>query len=91
MDPIRFDRAQKIRSLGGLPYASTFPRTHKLAAARTAVDGTQVSIAGRIVLLRDMGKMTFATLQDVTGRLQIAFKAEDLGKALFRCFHGFDV
>lgn len=33
-----------------------------------------------MVLFREMGKPTFATLQDHTGRLQLAFKEEELGK-----------
>lgn len=36
------------------------------------------------MLLRDMGKMTFITLQDHTGRLQLAVKEEDLGHEAYK-------
>jgi lysyl-tRNA synthetase class 2 len=84
MDPIRLQKAEAIRAAGGLPYASTFPRTHKLQAAKAEPDGTAVSVAGRVMLLRDMGKMTFATLQDESGRLQILLRANDLGEDKYK-------
>ncbi len=83
MDPIRLAKAQKIKASGGIPYAATFPRTHKLADARRQQDGTQVNVAGRVVLWRDMGKVTFAQLQDVTGRIQIALRADTLGQQMY--------
>jgi lysyl-tRNA synthetase class 2 len=79
MDPIRLEKAKKLKTAGQTPYAATFPRSHKLLQAKELPDGTDVSIAGRIVLWRDMGKVTFATLQDSTGRLQIIFKENETG------------
>ena len=86
MDPIRQGKAEKLRSLKRLPYAAKFTRTHALKEGHGAVDGTAMSIAGRIVLLRDMGKLTFVTLQDQTGRLQIALREEHLGKEEYQLF-----
>ena len=79
MDSVRFEKAQKLRAMKRLPYAAKFDRTHNLAEGRACPDGKSVAIAGRVVLFRDMGKLTFATLQDHTGRLQLAFKEETLG------------
>lgn len=45
-----------------------------------------MSVAGRIVLLRDMGKITFVTLQDQSGRLQIALRTEEVGEASYKEF-----
>lgn len=84
MDRFRFQKAQEIRQSGGQPYASAFKRSHALDTARKLKDGAKVAVAGRIVLLRDMGKMTFLTLQDHTGRLQIAMKEEDIGKGKYK-------
>src|SRR4051812_1824610 len=81
MDPIRLQKADTLRRQGMQPYAASFDRTHELAAAKAQKDGTAVRVAGRIVLLRDMGKITFATLQDHTDRLQIAFREDELGEA----------
>ncbi len=61
------------------PYAALFQRTHTMKKGGELEDGTPLRVAGRVMLFRDMGKLTFATLQDHTGRLQIAFNQEDLG------------
>src|SRR5690349_9583179 len=83
MDQIRFDKAQKIRAAGGQPYAAKFDRTHTLADAKKEKDGSQVIVAGRVMLMRDMGKMLFATLQDHTGRLQIAMRTDEIGQEAY--------
>jgi lysyl-tRNA synthetase class II len=79
MDDIRIQKLSRLRDLGITPYASHFVRTHTLAEGRDLKDGTKTAIAGRIMLLRDMGKMTFLTLQDHTGRLQVLLRKEELG------------
>ncbi len=83
MDSFRLKKVEQLRASGKLPYAATFDRSHTLAEGKAAKDGTKMTIAGRIVLMRDMGKITFATLQDHTGRLQIAFKEDVLGDAAY--------
>lgn len=80
MDPIRLEKAKKIRAAGGIPYAATFPRSHRLAQTREVADETKVSIAGRVMLWRDMGKVTFAQLQDFSGRMQIALRVDAMGQ-----------
>ena len=80
MDDVRLQKAEQIRKSGGIPYAAKYDRTHSLAKASGLKDGKAASIAGRVVLFREMGKMTFATLQDESGRMQIAFKEDALGK-----------
>ena len=80
MDPIRHQKAQALRADGGQPYAATFDRSHLLKAAKRQKDGVDVRIAGRVMLIRTMGKMTFCTLQDGSDRLQVAWKADVLGK-----------
>lgn len=79
MDDFRVKKAEVIRKNGGQPYASSYERTHTLAEGKDLKDGQTLSIAGRVMLFRDMGKLTFATLQDHTGRLQIAFREDQLG------------
>jgi lysyl-tRNA synthetase class 2 len=68
-----------LRATGRDPFAHTkFERTHSIEAARSA-QGT-VRVAGRVGSLRRMGKkIVFADLDDETGRIQVYFKAEDLG------------
>lgn len=80
MDPLRLQKADHLRSLRKLPYAAKYERGCMLAEARELKDKAKAVIAGRVMLFRDMGKLTFATLQDQSGRMQIAFKEEELGK-----------
>ncbi len=84
MDPFRQKKAESLRASGTQPYVSSYERTHSLLEARDAGDGTKTTIAGRIMLLRDMGKMTFATLQDQSGRLQIVLREDALGKEEYK-------
>lgn len=86
MDQIRFEKAQAIRAKGGTPYAANYERTHTLMQAKLAADGSAVRVAGRVVLMRDMGKVTFATLQDHTGRLQIVLKQDEIGEKAYKEF-----
>ena len=50
-----------------------------------------VRIAGRMVLKRVMGKASFATLQDGTGRMQVYVKGEDIGLELYEDFKHWDL
>lgn len=80
MEEARLQKANAIRAAGSLPYAAKFDRTQTMAEGVKLKPKKKLSIAGRVMLFRDMGKMTFATLQDHTGRLQIAFKEDEIGK-----------
>jgi lysyl-tRNA synthetase class 2 len=84
MDDVRFKKAQALRAKGKQPYAGVFERTHTLQEARSLSEESPLAVAGRIVLLRDMGKMTFITLQDHTGRMQIAFKQDVMGEDAYK-------
>ena len=101
------ERRAKLARLreGGQAFPNDFRRTH-LAADLQAAHGDKtkeelegekpaVAIAGRMLLKRVMGKASFATLQDMSGRIQIyvnndvtgvdaheAFKHWDLGDIL---------
>ncbi|MDP7247606.1 MAG: lysine--tRNA ligase [Candidatus Peribacteraceae bacterium] len=80
MDEFRLKKAQQIRDEGGQPYMANFKRTKMLADAKQLKKGKSCFIAGKVMLFRQMGKMTFATLQDYTGRMQIAFKEDEVGE-----------
>ncbi|MFD0667646.1 lysine--tRNA ligase [Ramlibacter sp. MAHUQ-53] len=50
-----------------------------------------VSIAGRMMLKRVMGKASFATLQDVSGRLQIYVTRDSVGEEVYAAFKHWDL
>lgn len=69
---VRREKLGKIRELGIDPYGAKFETTTtpgKLKA--NFADEQAVTIAGRLLAIRDMGKSVFATIGDVEGRIQI--------------------
>ncbi len=53
--------------------------------------GAKAKVAGRMMLKRVMGKASFATLQDSTGRIQIYIKGEDVGAEVYAAFKHWDL
>src|SRR6185369_6185852 len=51
----------------------------------------QISVAGRMMLKRVMGKASFATLQDATGRFQIYVTRDDVGEETYAAFKHWDL
>ncbi|MBD3926402.1 bifunctional lysylphosphatidylglycerol synthetase/lysine--tRNA ligase LysX [Nocardioides cavernae] len=86
---VRREKLDRIRRSGIDPYPVTFPRTHTMAEviAESAglppdtFTGRRVSIAGRVILKRDHGKLGFAELRDGSGDLQVMVDIADVGAA----------
>jgi lysyl-tRNA synthetase class 2 len=70
---IRREKLQSLRNLGINPYpANLFPVTHTSKQVKeTFEDGKTVTVAGRLMSVRDQGKACFAELQDSEGRIQL--------------------
>ena len=75
----RRDKAAKLRELGVDPFGGRTENVRALASVRDQFKqefgqdgGPVVTVAGRVMLKRDMGKLSFLTLRDETGDLQIA-------------------
>ncbi len=82
---IRREKLAELAALGIDPYpAPLFEITHtaneikKGYSEETKEQYKQISIAGRIMSRRDMGKANFAVLQDATGTIQIYIKRDDI-------------
>jgi lysyl-tRNA synthetase class 2 len=84
VEAARREKLNELRDRGVAPFAYRYERTHTaveaLAAFATDIEAA-VSVAGRLVSLRGHGKTTFAHLEDPTGRIQLYFKLDELGKA----------
>ena len=81
---IRREKLNQIREAVN-PYPERFPLTHSLKEAGRLSDGTaEVSIAGRLLSIRRMGKLTFGVLGDIEGRVQIALKKDVLGEEVYQ-------
>ncbi|MFF3445926.1 bifunctional lysylphosphatidylglycerol synthetase/lysine--tRNA ligase LysX [Streptomyces sp. NPDC002667] len=79
---VRHRKLDRLRAEGTDPYPVGIPpRTHVLAEVR---GGEDVTVAGRVMLVRDFGGILFAVLRDWSGDLQIALTRKESGAALDR-------
>ncbi len=54
-------------------------------------EGVKVAVAGRVMLRRIMGKASFFTLQDMTGRIQCYVRKNDLPEGVYNAFKKWDL
>ncbi|MBI2322343.1 MAG: lysine--tRNA ligase [Chloroflexi bacterium] len=93
----RVEKLARLEQAGIDPFPRRFARTHTAQAVLAAFDtpGPQqercVRLAGRIVTMRHMGRLTFAHLQDGSGRIQIAFRADVLGPERYALLRDLDL
>jgi lysyl-tRNA synthetase class 2 len=89
-EPVRQRREKlaRLRAAGRDPFRpASFHRTHLAAeihAQFPLLEGQKVRVAGRITALRRHGKATFADLQDVSGRIQVLLRLDQLGEDKYR-------
>ncbi len=88
---IRLEKLARLRELGVNPYPYRFRPTHsaeRLSAEGDALieAGTAVSLAGRVMARRDMGKAAFAHVKDGPARLQVYVRQDVVGPAAFALF-----
>ena len=85
---VRFEKEAKIKEYGINTRPERYERTVDIEGARALEDGTKdVSVAGRIISKRKMGKISFIHISDITGRIQLVIKKEDLGEESYQKFH----
>ncbi|MBS1904112.1 MAG: lysine--tRNA ligase [Bacteroidetes bacterium] len=81
----RLRALDEIRTRGVDPYPYSFDRTHTAEAVKALFDEANpegkptASIAGRIVAIRRMGKASFVHILDESAKVQLYFKADELG------------
>lgn len=85
----RIQRLQALRNQEINPYPNTAERTHTIAEVLQNFNelvGPEGSytLVGRIRLLREMGKATFAKIEDGTGSIQIYLRINDIGEENYR-------
>jgi lysyl-tRNA synthetase class 2 len=86
LEQVRLEKLERLRRAGMDPYPNRASRSHTSAQAIQAFQqagadqAVQVSVAGRIRSLREMGQTTFAHLEDEAGRLQLYFRSDELGE-----------
>ena len=97
----RYKKLGRIREQAGPDFPNDFRRTH---LAGTLIDahgdaekdalaeaGIEVAVCGRVMLRRIMGKASFLTIQDVSGRLQLYARKADLPEGVYDDFKTWDL
>ena len=78
----RMAKLEKIRALGVDPFGGRFDKSATLKQIRESFvddqEGPRVRGAGRIVLLRSMGKLMFGHIRDMSGDIQICLRKDDM-------------
>ena len=83
---VRIEKLDKIRETCN-PYPEKYERTHRLKEARLLEDGTKdVRIAGRIVFMRKMGKLSFVRIRDIEADMQLEIKIDMVGESNYEFF-----
>ncbi|MBU3654419.1 MAG: lysine--tRNA ligase, partial [Limnohabitans sp.] len=73
-------------------HAATLHETHgDKTPDHLVAEGQIARVAGRMMLKRVMGKASFATLQDSTGRIQIYITRDDVSEAVYNDFKHWDL
>ncbi|MCK9277255.1 MAG: lysine--tRNA ligase [Methanoculleus sp.] len=92
-DTTKIDKIQDLRERGVTVYPYTFERRDTVEEIRERFSGIghekseeEVSIAGRIYIVRQHGKTIFADLGDSGGRVQLYLRKNDLGEEQFDLF-----
>ncbi|MDO8491322.1 MAG: lysine--tRNA ligase [Dehalococcoidia bacterium] len=85
----RLAKLDRIRSRKVDPYPSRYQRTHQISEAIALFEQQEkagiaeappVTVAGRIIASRDMGKASFMDIRDGSGKIQLFFSKDKLGE-----------
>ena len=82
----RLAAMRALEELGFTPYGRAFPHTDLKEIRANFEENKAVTAAGRLLMIRRMGKMNFCTLNDGTDRFQLIFKRDELAERLFAGF-----
>jgi lysyl-tRNA synthetase class 2 len=89
----RLKKLERLRARGIDPYPARVERTHTNQQAIDAFNAAELqnqdvnaTAVGRVVLVRPMGKASFAHIEDGTGRLQIYLKKDEVGEETYDLF-----
>jgi lysyl-tRNA synthetase class 2 len=95
----RLAQLETLRAEGVTPYPYRFDRTHTVAEVRAGWGHLEpgvetddaVAVAGRIMLLRDSGKLVFATIRDRSGDIQLFVSKAVVGDDAFAAIKRLDL
>ena len=98
---VRIEKANRIREMGMDPFGHRFDRTHSSEDIRNQYSNykhdelenleDKVTIAGRIMFIRKMGKASFFSIQDKAGKMQVYISVNDVGEDVYNLFKTADI
>jgi len=98
---VRREKMQELKSKGIDPFGSKFERTDYAADLKEKYEPIEhdefenmtdtATIAGRIMFIRKMGKASFFTIQDRSGKIQIYISINDIGEENYNLFKTADI
>jgi lysyl-tRNA synthetase class 2 len=100
-EKVRREKADKIRELGIDPFGHRFERSDYAADIKQKYQDVDhdafenmndtATIAGRIMFIRKMGKASFFSIQDKTGKIQVYISINDVGEETYSLFKSADI
>ena len=92
---IRKEKLDELKAQGKDPFEITkFNRTNtagEIKANYEVFEQKDVTVAGRIIAKRIMGKASFCTIQDCDEKIQSYVSINDLGEESYKAFKTFDI
>ncbi|MFA6808753.1 MAG: OB-fold nucleic acid binding domain-containing protein, partial [Eubacteriales bacterium] len=91
---VRIEKLSNLRNMGIEPYADRYERTHlssEIVENFEELEEKTVSLAGRIMSKRDQGKVIFAHIQDMGGKIQLYIRKDAVGEEIFGVIKTYDI
>lgn len=100
-EKVRREKAENIRNLGMDPFGQKFDRTDFAGDIKEKYKDVEhdafesmndtACVAGRIMFIRKMGKASFFSIQDKTGKIQVYISINDIGEEAYSLFKTADL
>lgn len=95
LEKVRYDKLNELQSKGNDPFKITkyevTAHSAQIFSDFEALEGKEVSIAGRLMSKRDMGKASFIHIQDKDGKIQAYVRKDELGEEDYLSFKKYDI
>ena len=92
---VRREKLAKLQEKGVNPFSiEKYDRSHQsqeIIENFEHLEGSKASIAGRIISKRGHGKVSFAHIQDMQGRIQIYVRQDQLGEEAYKEYTSYDI
>ena len=95
LQKVRRDKLAELQAAGNDPFVIVkYDQTHHSSQIRECfedLEGRDVSIAGRMMFKRVMGKASFCNIQDRDGRIQVYVARDEIGEDAYKGFKKMDI